>query len=139
MTNTLIQLFTLGLAVGVCAFTVTKSQIFEEFRWFIQDYIDMDFFTGLVTCPYCLSHWLSFAVIAIYQPDRIVVSDFVLFDYFVMSLAVTAIATVAVLVIAAAVNMINRNAIINNVQVVKKADEVVQQRKEANSVANGRN
>lgn len=53
-----IQLITISFAVASISYTISKSSIFYRFRYFIKNH--SDFFGELFSCPYCLSHWISF-------------------------------------------------------------------------------
>lgn len=64
--TTLLQLAALGLAVGTASWTLTKALIFKSMREWVDD--RSQWFGDLVNCPYCASHWLAIAGVAIYRP-----------------------------------------------------------------------
>ena len=53
-----IQLIIISLAVASISFTISKSSIFKQVRFIINKY--SSFFGELFSCPYCISHWISF-------------------------------------------------------------------------------
>lgn len=53
-----IQLIIISLAIASISFTISKSSIFRSSRLFIYKY--SNFFGELFSCPYCISHWISF-------------------------------------------------------------------------------
>lgn len=75
----IIQLIILSFAVSSISYTISKSNIFKPLRLFISKY--WKWAGELISCPYCLSHWLSFAtMIYIYKTIN--------FDVFILSFAV---------------------------------------------------
>lgn len=55
----------LALAAGVAATTITKAKVFAPLRVFAKR--ANSWIGYLVSCPYCASHWLVFALQAVYQ------------------------------------------------------------------------
>lgn len=55
-----IQLIIISLAISSISFTISKTEIFKPIRLFICKY--SNFFGKLVSCPYCLSHWVAFTI-----------------------------------------------------------------------------
>lgn len=101
----LFALMMMGLVVGSIAVTVTKSKIFADMReWVATQYAGSmlpserfrmapklnerfwKFVHGVTSCPYCFGHWLSFGLVAYYQP-RPVVSSYLLVDLGVSAFA----------------------------------------------------
>lgn len=80
----------MALAVATGSMTVTRSKVFKPLRWAIQR--RSVFFGDLITCPYCFSHWVAFAIVAWFRP-RLVESSVPLVDYAVSAFAVVALAT----------------------------------------------
>ena len=72
MGTVLITLLCLGIANGMISLCVTKSKLFEPFRdlFFNRSANNklMSWVYDLVSCPYCFSHWVAFAMVAIWQP-----------------------------------------------------------------------
>jgi hypothetical protein len=56
----------LSFAVASISFTVTESKLFRFFWEWVKG--KNPFVGALVSCGYCLSHWLAFVCIAIYKP-----------------------------------------------------------------------
>lgn len=93
----IINFVVLSLAAAAISYTVTKSTLFEGFRWWIQDgYQKEDFFVKLSTCPYCLGHWISLLLVLLSSSQFIDVGtawyDDV-FDYAVSTFSVVAAST----------------------------------------------
>lgn len=103
----LYALAVMALVVGSIAVTITRSKIFAGVREWIAEktaaqMVKNDgvysvfggniglrfwkFLHGVFTCPYCMGHWLSFALIAWYQP-RPLTSDVLLVDMVVSAFA----------------------------------------------------
>lgn len=72
MLEAIIAFMFLGLANGMISLTISKGVIFRSFRDFFffrsQKSKFMGWMYDLVTCPYCTSHWVAFAMIGIWQP-----------------------------------------------------------------------
>jgi hypothetical protein len=89
------QLFAVSAVVMGLSYTIAHERLFQRFR---QRCGGRDTFVGyLVTCPYCLSHWIAFVVVPLtgtyplHMAARIpFVSPVV--DWFLSSILVTAIA-----------------------------------------------
>lgn len=87
--KSLIEILILALAVAVISLTVTKSTLFEKPRQWI---LERSAWIGkLVTCPYCTSHWVSFVLVALYQP-KITHSPWWQLDLLVSAFAIVALA-----------------------------------------------
>lgn len=59
-------LLPLALASGVVAVTITKTHIFLPIRVWLHD--RNNWLYTLVTCFYCLGHWISAAAVVAFQP-----------------------------------------------------------------------
>jgi hypothetical protein len=58
--------FLLALATASMSFTLTETKLFKPFRSWINRH---SAFAGtLFSCGYCLGFWISFVLVAIYQP-----------------------------------------------------------------------
>lgn len=90
MTATIITCLVIALAAGGAAATITKAKIFFRFRMLVTR---NTYWGGLlVSCPYCMSHWIVFAIIAAYRP-RLVTSSLVPLDVIVTGFAIVTLAT----------------------------------------------
>ena len=80
----MMEVLYLSFAVASISFTVTESKLFRSFREWVKR--KNTFLGELVSCGYCLSHWLAFAFIAIYKPRLF--KSWWLLDYFLTALVV---------------------------------------------------
>ena len=66
MTPTIPQVVVMALAIGTVSMTITKANVFEWLR----DWLDKknDFLADLFSCPYCMSHWVALVLMFVYQP-----------------------------------------------------------------------
>lgn len=81
----LLDLLVLALAIATVSMTISKTYIFRALRDFLEE--RSEWLEKLFSCPYCLSHWLSFAAVALYQP-RPIESGFLIVDLAVSAFAV---------------------------------------------------
>jgi len=79
------EIFILSMAVASVSFTVSEAIIFKAIRKFISN--KNKFLGKLISCGYCLGHWISFSLVAIYQP-RLFYSAVPIFDYFITALVI---------------------------------------------------
>lgn len=56
----------LSLPVAAISVTITKASIFHPLRNWVAEH--SEWVGKLFTCPYCMSHWVSFVLVACYQP-----------------------------------------------------------------------
>lgn len=89
MTNVISVVVTLALAVSALSMTLTKAKVFKGTREWIKD--RSTWLGGLITCPYCTSHWFAFGAVVVYRP-RIVDSGTPVLDLAVTAFAVVALA-----------------------------------------------
>lgn len=75
----------LAIAAGTAATTITKAKAFQWLRLALK--ARSKWLGYLVSCPYCTSHWLVFALQAVYQL-RLVQSSFAVVDVVVSSFVV---------------------------------------------------
>jgi hypothetical protein len=57
-----IQLLEIGVATGVAALTISRARPLRPLRWLIQKY--SNWWGELISCPYCMSHWIGALLIA---------------------------------------------------------------------------
>jgi hypothetical protein len=80
----MIEILWLSVVTAAIAFTVSETRIFLPLRNRITS--KSNFFGELVTCGYCLGFWISFGLVAIYQPRLF--QAWWLLDYFVTALVI---------------------------------------------------
>lgn len=56
----------LSVVTAALSFTVTETKLFEPWRQWLDG--KSRFWGGLFACGYCLGHWISLALVAIYRP-----------------------------------------------------------------------
>lgn len=88
----LLTLAFLALAVSVVSLTIAKTRAFSVIREKIA--AKSEWLGYLFSCPYCLSHWISFLVVAVYRPIT-VSSGIILADLAVSAFVIVALATVS--------------------------------------------
>lgn len=79
----------LALAVSAVSVTVTKTKIFQPVRRWTKK--RSPWAGALLSCPYCLSHWLAFVAVPIYRP-QLVSSGFLPLDLLVSVMVIVALA-----------------------------------------------
>lgn len=88
-TKALLVVLILSLPVSAITLTITKSSLFECLReWALKR---NKWLGKLVSCPYCTSHWVSFALVVLYQP-RMVRSGAWPIDLIISAFAIVALA-----------------------------------------------
>lgn len=82
--STLTTFLKLAMLAGVAApltLTVSRSQLFSPVREWVKKH--SKFLGELLTCPYCLSHWVSALIVVAYRPYREIHSGWVVGDFLV--------------------------------------------------------
>lgn len=67
MTEKLLVLLILALANATISVTLNRASIFDAPRGWLAK--KSEFLGKLLSCPYCLSHWVAFALVGIYRPQ----------------------------------------------------------------------
>jgi hypothetical protein len=67
MAENLYTLLMLALVSATVSVTVSRASIFNRPREWLSD--RSEFFGKLLSCPYCLSHWVAFALVAVHHPQ----------------------------------------------------------------------
>ena len=79
MPDELWRAFELSLVTAALSFTVAETKLFAPARqWFDRK---SSFFGGLISCGYCLGHWIALGLVIVYRPrlfDLWVPLDFLL-------------------------------------------------------------
>lgn len=98
------QALVLASSIGAAAYTVSSTEITKGLRSAV---VKRSLWLGkLITCPYCLSHWLAFGAVAVYRPYlvdlRSAWTPLVVLDFLVTALALLPVSMAAVLLVKAA-------------------------------------
>lgn len=88
--NGLMQIAILAFATAAISLTTAKGKIFAPFREWMK--ARSDWIGELASCPYCTSHWVAIALVAIYRPTLI--RSWVIVDFAVSVFVMVAIAAV---------------------------------------------
>lgn len=88
LVQSLTAIVALALAVSAVSVTVAKTKITMPLRKWVKG--KSAWLHSLVSCPYCLSHWLSFAAVLIYRPT--LVHFFAPLDWLVSAFVIVALA-----------------------------------------------
>lgn len=94
--NNLFNLVFLGIATGAISMVVSRSAILNAFHAWVEK--RSVFLEDLLSCPWCVSHWIALIFTIIYRP-LIVTSWFVPVDYFVTVMVMTVIAAITARII----------------------------------------
>ena len=86
-----LDVIVLSLVVSTTSVTLTKARIFRELREAATR--GNARLHDLVHCPYCMSHWISLLLVAVYRP-RLTHASLVIADDLVSMFAIVALATV---------------------------------------------
>ena len=74
----------LSIVTASIAFTVSEAKLFLPVReWFKRK---LPYLGELISCGYCLCHWVAFALVAIYRPKLF--DLWWLLDYFLTALVI---------------------------------------------------
>lgn len=69
--DNLYEISVLAVAVGTMSLTLTKGEIFEWLREWLEarDHKAVwRWFSGLFGCPYCMAHWVALGAMFLYRP-----------------------------------------------------------------------
>jgi|ERR1700748_1513376 len=78
-----INLIIISLAIASISYTISKGEIFRSIRLFICKH--SKFIGQLISCPYCLSHWVSATIMfIIYKSFNL---DFVIMTFAAITLS----------------------------------------------------
>lgn len=78
------QVLILSLVTASISFTVSESKLFEAMRWKVK--ARSHFLGELVSCGYCIGHWIAFVLVAIYRPKLL--DSWWILDYFLTILVI---------------------------------------------------
>jgi hypothetical protein len=74
----------LAMVNASIVFTISETKIFRPFREWVKQ--KSEFLGEMLSCGYCLGHWVAFALVAIYQPRLF--DSWWLLDYFLTALLI---------------------------------------------------
>lgn len=74
----------LSFATSSISFTVTETKFFKPLREWIKK--KSNFLGDLLSCGYCLGHWIAFALVAVYKPKLF--EFWWLLDYFLTAIVI---------------------------------------------------
>lgn len=74
----------LSFVTASISFTVTETKIFMPLREWVKG--ENSFLGKLLSCGYCLGHWIAFVMVAIYKP-KLFESQWLL-DYFLTGILI---------------------------------------------------
>ena len=89
MLTSFYNILIMAMAVTSCSYTISKAKVFENIRNWIYD--RNEWLGKLITCPYCTSHWLIFAL-AINYKTRLISGGWLPVDYAVTIFAIVTLA-----------------------------------------------
>lgn len=69
----------IAFAVAAMSFTIAKTKVSAPFRAFVKS--KSEWLGGLVSCPYCTSHWLTLAAVLTFRGDIRLIWGHGFFDY----------------------------------------------------------
>lgn len=73
----------LSFITAAISFTVSETKIFKPLRELTKS---VPFLGELLSCGYCIGHWIAFGLTAMYQPK--IIEFFWLLDYFLTALVI---------------------------------------------------
>jgi hypothetical protein len=86
----------LGIANGMISLCLAKAELFRTPREFLFNRsikLIYNFLYNLISCPYCLSHWVAAAMVIIWKPV-ITHCGICLFDYVISVFVMVGFATI---------------------------------------------
>lgn len=92
----------IAIAVAIVSLTVTRSRLFKGFRGWFRPH---PLLHELVRCPYCFSHWVAGALMAVHME----IFDLTLWEWFIDSLVVVAIAAPIMAIVHFCITTISQN------------------------------
>ncbi len=80
----MLELILISMVTASISFTVTESKLFESFRNFVKR--KNNFLGELVSCGYCLGHWIAFGIVIMYNFN--IFNNGLFIDYFFTGLII---------------------------------------------------
>lgn len=92
MIQVFLAILFLSLVTASLTVTLSRGKIFDVPRdWVARK---SDFLGRLLSCPYCLSHWVAFAIVGVYRPQALSAQPVV--NFFAVSFAVVTLAALLI-------------------------------------------
>jgi len=88
--NGLVEVIILSLATTAISVTISKSDVFASIREHI--FRISNWLGELVSCSYCLSHWVAIVFVAIYQP--VIIQKWFIVDLLVSMFSIVTISAI---------------------------------------------
>lgn len=85
----LLQLLIVSLAISSVSYTIGKSKIFSFVRIYTYENKKLHGVYDVISCPYCLSHWLTVIAMNFIKPINLFENIFV--EYFMLTFACIAL------------------------------------------------
>lgn len=86
------------------SFTVTESKLFESFRSFVKR--KNNFLGELVSCGYCLGHWIAFSIVILYNFN--IFNNDLFIDYFFTGLIIAWLSAIQWLIMVVLMNKVGK-------------------------------
>lgn len=84
----------IALAVAAMSYTIAKTKVSAPFRAWVKS--KSEWAGGLVSCPYCTSHWLTLGAMLTFREDIRLVWGHGFFDYMGTWAAIIAVSAMVV-------------------------------------------
>lgn len=84
----------IAFAVAAMSFTIAKTKVSAPFRAWVKSH--SVWAGGLVSCPYCTSHWLTLAAMVTFREDIRLIWGHGFFDYMGTWAAIIAVSAIVV-------------------------------------------
>lgn len=84
----------IAFAVAAMSYTIAKTKVSAPFRAWVKS--KSEWAGGLVSCPYCTSHWLTLAAMLTFRSDIRLIWGHGFFDYMGTWAAIIAVSAIIV-------------------------------------------
>jgi hypothetical protein len=84
MAKLIVTIGFLAVVSASVSFVVAETRLFKPIREWIRG--GLPFFGSMVSCGFCLGHWVAFALVAVYKPRLF--EAWVPLDYFLTALVI---------------------------------------------------
>ncbi len=101
-----IQLIIISLAIASISYTISHSELFKPIRFFLCK--NINWLGKLISCPYCLSHWISFGLM-VYIYKMSIWSALGSLDVFIMTFAAITLSAIWIGMISRSIDFLPPN------------------------------